>query len=164
MASRSLSDLEANTKIKAERFEILTREAGLPVLIYCTLRPFEEQAILYRQSRPLSEIKKKAQDLSSLYGRVDLARILMDAGPQNGPHVTNAAPGESLHGYGMALDGCPMRAGKPVWGTEAKEDMDLWQIYGELGQAAGLDWAGEWISFKEYPHLQAPGANWRLLI
>ena len=164
MASRSLADLDATTRLRAERFEVLTREAGLDVLIYCTLRSFEEQAILYRQSRPLSQIKKKSQELAVTYGRDDLARILMDAGPQSGPHVTNAAPGESLHGYGKALDGVPMRAGKPVWGTKAREDLILWKMYGELGQAAGLEWAGKWIGFKEYPHLQAPDSSWRLLI
>ena len=53
-----------------------------------------------------------------------------------------------------------MVGGKPVW-----DDSDpLWQIYGEIAQAAGLDWAGEWLGFKEYPHCQLPSANWRKLI
>jgi peptidoglycan L-alanyl-D-glutamate endopeptidase CwlK len=164
MASRKLEDLEATTRTKAERFVMMCDESGLDVLIYCTHRPMLEQAMLYRQSRTLKKIKSKARDLSDVYGRSDLAKILMNAGPQSGPHVTNAAPGQSLHGYRMAFDGVPVRNGKPVWGTSDPDDMKLWQKYGELAQMAGLEWAGHWMTFKEFPHCQQKNTKWQELI
>ncbi len=164
MASRSIADLETTTRAKAEKFISLADAVPkFDYLIYCTLRTNEEQAILYRQSRPLSEIKAKAKELSDTWGRADLAKILMDAGPQYGPHVTNAAPGQSLHNYGMAFDAVPMRNGKPVWGTSDADDKRLWTIYGELAEMAGLEWAGNWSTFREFPHCQQT-ADWRELI
>lgn len=131
MPSRSLSDLHPSTRAKAEAFLDLCAAAGLDVLIYCTFRSPAEQAQLYAQGRTVP-----------------------------GAIVTNARPGESLHNAvdaagnpaARAFDGVPMRAGKPVW---AKGD-PLWKTYGALGEKAGLEWAGRWISFQEFPHLQEP--------
>lgn len=133
MASRSLSDLHPHTRAKAEAFLDLCATAGLDVLIYCTFRSRAEQAALYAQGRTAP-----------------------------GKIVTNARPGESRHNdvdvagkpAARAFDGVPMRNGKPMW---AKGD-PLWKTYGALGKKAGLEWAGEWDSFPEYPHLQEPGA------
>jgi len=50
----------------------------------------------------------------------------------------------------------PLRAGKPVWGTSG-EDGKLWQKVGEIGKSCGLEWAGDWKVFKEYPHFQYTG-------
>jgi peptidoglycan L-alanyl-D-glutamate endopeptidase CwlK len=47
----------------------------------------------------------------------------------------------------------PLRFGKPVWGTSG-EDGELWKKVGELGKAQGLEWAGDWKKFKEFPHFQ----------
>ena len=164
MSSRSLDTLDPGTRQKAERFLSMADDAALDVLIYCTLRTKSEQAILYRQSRPLSTIKMKAQELSDTYGRSDLAKILMDVGPQHGAHVTNAAPGQSLHNYGYAFDGVPLRHGKPVWGTRSKDDLSLWGVYGDLADASGLEWAGHWKNFREFPHCQQSGIRWQELI
>ncbi|MFM8939774.1 MAG: M15 family metallopeptidase [Phenylobacterium sp.] len=30
---------------------------------------------------------------------------------------------------------------------------------GELGEAMGLEWAGRWTRFREYPHFQFTGGN-----
>ena len=140
MSSRSLDTLDPGTRHKAERFLSLADDATLDVLIYCTLRTTEEQAILYRQSRPLSKIKIKAHELSDTYGRSDLAKILLDVGPQHGAHVTNAGPGQSLHNYGYAFDGVPLRHGKPVWGTRSRADLSLWGCM--VIWQMRLDWNG----------------------
>ena len=158
MASRNIDDLQYNVRIKARNFLTLCEEAGLEVLIYCTARGMEEQSILYRQSRTLSEIKAKAKELSDVYGRSDLAKILMSVGPQSGPHVTNAGPGQSLHNYGLAFDGVPMIHGKPIWDVKSP----LWQVYGDIAERAGLSWSGNWKGFKEYPHCQ--DGRWQDLI
>ena len=70
-----------------------------------------------------------------------------------GKVVTNARPGESFHNYRCAVDVVPIKNGKPVW--DVKDP--VWQEVGKLGKAAGLEWAGDWKRFKEFPHFQYTG-------
>lgn len=67
--------------------------------------------------------------------------------------VTNAKGGQSYHNYKVAYDVVPLRNGKPVWDSEDP----VWKQVGELGKQAGLDWAGDWKRFKEFPHFQFTG-------
>ena len=164
MASRDLDDLEQPVQDQARRLQSEANERGLDLLIYCTFRSVREQAKLFRKGRPYKEIKRKADALTEDYGREDLADLLINVGPQYGDIVTNAGPGQSIHNYGLAFDSVPMDGGKPVWGTTAPGDRELWEAYGELVRGVGLEWAGDWETFTEYPHAQDPGANWRELI
>lgn len=124
MASRSLMDLKYPCYRRAEKFVCDCQDAGLDVIVTCTLRTADEQALLYEQGRTAP-----------------------------GPIVTNARPGESMHQYGLALDVVPLRAGKPVW-----EKIDpVWKIVANIGKEAGLDWAGDWVGWNEYPHFQYTG-------
>ena len=67
--------------------------------------------------------------------------------------VTNARAGQSYHNYRCAVDVVPIRNGKAIW--NAKDP--VWQRIGALGKAAGLEWAGDWKRFKEFPHFQYTG-------
>lgn len=67
--------------------------------------------------------------------------------------VTNARAGQSFHNYRCAVDVVPLLHGKPVWDTKNS----LWHDVGRIGKAAGLEWAGDWKRFKEYPHFQYTG-------
>lgn len=67
--------------------------------------------------------------------------------------VTNAKAGQSFHNYRCAVDVVPIVNGKPRW--DAKDE--VWQTIGKLGKAEGLEWAGDWKRFKEYPHFQYTG-------
>ena len=164
MASRDIADLEFDTNILAFNFIKVADEDNFPVLIYCTYRSPEEQARLYRNGRHMGQILDKKDQLVR-FGRDDLAKILLDVGPQYGKtRVTNAGPGQSLHNYGMAFDGVPLRDGKPVWGTRTPEDKAIWSKYGDIAEAVGLDWSGRWTRFREFPHCQKPGQDWRKLI
>jgi len=70
-----------------------------------------------------------------------------------GKIVTNAKSGESWHNYRCAIDIVPLVNGKPNWdGSDP-----IWQTIGELGEKAGLEWAGRWHSFKELAHFQYTG-------
>lgn len=86
MASRSLLDLEPETRRRAEMFIARCTEAGIDVLIYCTHRSHAEQAELYERGRRTP-----------------------------GPIVTNARAGQSWHNWRRAFDFVPMVAGKPAW-------------------------------------------------
>ncbi|MBA1147431.1 M15 family metallopeptidase [Ectothiorhodospiraceae bacterium WFHF3C12] len=164
MASRSLEDLDPRVQARANA--VLADASGrVDLLVYCTHRPVTEQARLYRKGRPFSEIQAKADELDTRYGRPGLAEVLISVGPQYGPRiVTHAGPGQSLHNYGLAFDAVPLEGGKPVWGTEADEDLALWRAFGDLVRQNDLEWAGDWESFTEFPHAQLRGADWRDLI
>lgn len=71
-----------------------------------------------------------------------------------GPIVTNARGFSSAHNYGLAFDGVPMIHGKPAW-----DDHEQWALYGSIAESVGLEWAGTWVKFKEFPHVQMRG--WR---
>ena len=111
----------------------------------------EEQARLYWQSRARQTIKKK---IDTYHNRSFgfLAEILEGVGAQSGPHVTNAGPGESFHNYALAFDAVPLLGGKCCW--KYTDYRPLWEGYGEAVRQAGLEWAGDWTSFREYPHAQ----------
>ena len=163
---RDLNGLTIEMQESAQLHESKCKAAGLEVLIYCTRRSSEDQAKLFRQGRHLWEIEGRAEDLRRLYLRPDLADILIGVGPQKGKRVvTWAGPGQSLHNYGEAYDGCPMFGGKPVWDDTDDESRRLWSLYGRLAVECGLEWAGNWSAGKrEMPHCQSRHADWRDLI
>lgn len=72
-----------------------------------------------------------------------------------GKKVTNAQAGQSWHNYRCAIDVVPMRNGKPVWDGNDP----VWKKVGELGEEAGLEWAGRWVKFKEMAHFQYTGGK-----
>ena len=125
--SRDLADLHHSVAVKAHAHIAACKAVGIDLLVTCTSRTFAEQDALYAQGRTAP-----------------------------GSIVTNAKGGQSLHNYNVAYDVVPLRHGKPVWGTTG-EDGVLWAKVGELGKAQGLEWAGDWKKFKEYPHFQYTG-------
>lgn len=69
-----------------------------------------------------------------------------------GKVVTNARAGQSWHNYKLAFDVVPIVGGKAMW-----NDLRTFKRLGEIGKSVGLEWAGDWKSFKEYPHFQWTG-------
>jgi len=149
---------------RVHQFVRFCDELGVKILIYCTYRTVEEQARLYRKGRNISDINRKAHQLREEYGRPDLADLLIAVGPQHGSIVTNAGPGQSMHNYRLAADGVPLLDGKPVWNTRTRDEQEAWGIYGDMALRAGLEWAGNWTRFREFPHVQEPHIHWRDLI
>lgn len=165
MSSRDIGDLRPNVAAKARDFLAATAAAGLDVLIYCTRRTFAEQARLFRQGRSLAQIRARARELEHQFERRDLAEILLSVGPQSGQRIlTYAGPGQSLHNYGAAFDCVPLVAGRAYWQATTAEDLALWGEIGRIGMDAGLEWAGHWTRFQEFPHLEEPTLPWRELI
>ena len=165
MSACDLGELYPEMRARVDEFLTHCQACRFDVLIYCAKRSLEDQARLFRNGRSIGLIWAKADELSERFGRPDLSEILMNVGPQYGERiVTNAAPGQSTHNYGLAVDGVPMIGGKPLWTTDSHDDMQVWNQYGTMATGAGLEWAGHWTSFREYPHLQLPGYDWRDLI
>ena len=133
MSSRRLEDLHPLMRPLVDAFLAACAREGIDLLVTCTYRSNEEQARLYVQGRT-----------------------------RPGPRVTNAKPGQSMHNFrfngkpaSLAVDVVPMVSGKPVWSATAP----VWQQVGKLGEAAGLEWAGRWKRFREFPHFQHPHAK-----
>ena len=137
--SRKLEDLHPKVKAMAEKMIAECDKAGYDLLVTSTYRDHESQNELYAQ------------------GRTKPGRI-----------VTKAKGGQSWHNYRLAFDIVPLRNGKPVWGTsgngiddnpadDEKDDLELWQRIAAIGKKCGLEWAGDWTSFREYPHFQHSG-------
>ena len=66
--------------------------------------------------------------------------------------VTRAKAGQSWHNWRCALDVVPLVNGKAIW-----DDQAMWKQVGEIGKSCGLEWADDWVTFKEFPHFQYTG-------
>lgn len=127
---------EEVTKIINECNANLTGRAQ--VRISQGLRTFEEQAALY-----------------------EIGRI------KAGKKVTNAKAGQSIHNYGLAVDIVLIIDGKTAsWDTAKDWDNDGvadWYECVKIFAKNGWDWGGNWKTFKDLPHFEKKGFNWRTL-
>ena len=99
-------------------------KAGIVIEVVQGLRTYAEQDALYAQGRT-----------------------------KPGKRVTNARGGQSNHNFGLAVDVCPFRNGKPDWDAPHS----VWQQIGDAGKFEGLEWGGDWTSLVDLPHLQLSG-------
>lgn len=129
MASRSPNDLHPDILPKFHAFLRACQEQAIDVLVTCTYRSNAEQAKLYAQ------------------GRTAPGKIVTDAKPGESKHNNVSANGSPA---AKAFDVVPMVNGKPDW--DATDP--IWERLGEIGERCGLEWAGRWTHFKEYPHFQ----------
>ena len=100
--------------------------------------------------------KAKGIDLlvtSTYRDNVSQAALYAQGRTTPGAIVTKAKPGQSWHNHRCALDVVALVNGKPVWSTTDP----IWQKIGEIGKSCGLEWAGDWKDFKEFPHFQYTG-------
>ena len=126
--SRKLEDLHPYLAQLAEELTAACNADGIDLLITSTYRDFESQQMIYNQGRSL-ESRGRGEKI-----------------------VTNARPGDSWHNYRCAFDVVPLIGGKPSWSDNA-----LWKRVGQHGVNVGLEWAGNWRTFKEFPHFQFTG-------
>lgn len=66
----------------------------------------------------------------------------------SGNIVTNAKAGYSWHNFFLAFDVVPVENGKINWKSKN------WTKIGTLGKTFGLEWGGDWKTFKDLPHFQ----------
>ncbi|KWX70482.1 M15 family metallopeptidase [Paenibacillus jilunlii] len=103
---------------------------GIPIVITQGLRTIAEQNALYAQGRT-----------------------------KKGAIVTNARGGSSFHNYGLAMDfALLLPDGQNIsWDMSRDGDGDKLADWKEVVQEAkklGLEWGGDWTSFKDYSHFQ----------
>jgi len=128
---------------QVERFLEKIKERGLPAHVFETYRSFERQEKLYSQGREKSK---------GIWVITNKSKI-----------VTKALPGKSWHAYGIAVDfafdgNLHKRGVQWSWNdadvTKPGKQSLPWNELGELGVGCGLEWAGNWKRFKEFPHFQ----------
>lgn len=97
-------------------------------------------AVLARYGIParLTDTRRSSLDQWKLYirGRVT-----------QGPIVTRARPGSSLHEYGRAFD---ITFLGPGYHAPAR----WWNFAGAVGRSLGLRWGGDWKTLRDRPHFE----------
>lgn len=100
----------------------------------------------------ISSCKKEGIDvlITSTYRDIESQNKLYAQGrTEPGKKVTNAKGGQSFHNWRVAFDFVPIISGKAQW-----NDIALFKKCGEIAKSHGLEWAGDWKTFKEYAHCQ----------
>lgn len=139
-----ISDTKIKTlhpKIRAAAIKFLNdaAKAGIKIRVTSGLRTYEEQGKLYAQGRTQQELNNMGY--SYLIAQPQLLK------------VTNAAPGYSLHNFGLALDVVEIKDGKAV-GFQKDYPLSRWSEIATYGKANGFSWGGDWTGFKDRPHFQ----------
>ena len=129
--SRKISDLHPKLQAIANTFLMHCKANGIDVIITSTLRDYEAQDALYAIGRTVK-------------GEVVSAQFPI------GRKVTNSKGGESFHNFRVAFDCVPVDSkGHAIW-----DSVKLWQEIGQIGIELGLEWGGNFVSFKDKPHFQ----------
>lgn len=130
LAARPLPDsLHPIVAEKSLELVEAAEEIGINILITDGFRSFKEQDIIYEQGRTAE-----------------------------GNIVTYAEGGESYHNYGLAIDfALQLDDGSVVWDIERDDNgsgRPDWFEVADIGKELGFDWGGDWVRFKDYPHLE----------
>ncbi|MGO4953114.1 M15 family metallopeptidase [Paenibacillus sp. DRB1-1] len=129
-SDKRLIGLDSVFKLVIEKLIERCYARGVWIVITQGLRTYAEQDDLYAQGRT-----------------------------KPGKVVTDARGGYSNHNFGFAADfALLLRDGRTVsWDTLKDDDKDSlpdWSEVVEEAKKLGLEWGGDWRSFKDMPHLQ----------
>lgn len=136
MDSISETRLEPLNPVFANRVRSLAEALGFDIRITQGLRTSAEQDALYSQGRlALNLVNEK--------------RLALKWAPltvEQNVKVTNAAPGQSWHEYGMAVDVVPMEP-TPDWNLSHPQWAKIVEMTPQFKLKDGISW-------KDEPHLQ----------
>ena len=136
---------------------------GVEMRPFYAVRSPWEQARIWRSTRATGEITDRVERLK-FNGAAFLGEVLLEVGPQSAPpgargHLTSAAPGNSWHQWGEALDCFWCYNDKAIWSTVATEQLgndvegNGYQVYAEEAIELGLLSAGAAWGW-DYVHVQ----------
>lgn len=127
MSDRNLDHLHPKVAAAAKAALSDCEAQGMKVLVTCTLRSRAEQTALYAQGRTTE-----------------------------GPIVTHAKAGQSMHQYGCALDLYPNPGGKP----DFTGHHPWWPRIAAIFKAHGFKWGAEWQGgAREMAHFEMMGGH-----
>lgn len=125
-SERHIGGLHIKAQELARRFMKAASQGPHTVKIISGTRSYNEQNALFRQGR---------------FGNPP-------------PRVTNARGGESNHNFCIAFDiGLFDENGKYLTGATSAE-VKAYEDVAEIARTEGLDWGGNWVSFRDIPHYQ----------
>lgn len=125
-SERRLAKVHPALASRARAMIELLAQSGVDIVITQGLRTWEEQDALYAKGRTVAPIGKKFI-------------------------VTNAKGGQSYHNFGLAFDIVVLDAlGKFDWNDKHPG----WAAAAKAGKSLGLEWGGDWRTFKDIPHYQ----------
>lgn len=117
--------------VESKRDQLIAQaeEVGIEILITDGFRSVEEQNDIHAQGRT-----------------------------RGGNVVTYAEGGESYHNYGLAIDfALRLPDGSVVWDIQRDGNGNGrpdWFEVADIAKELGFEWGGDWVRFKDYPHLQ----------
>ena len=76
-----------------------------------------------------------------------------DALYKQGPHVTRARGGQSMHNFGLAADFCLFKDGKDIW-TPSSGPKSIYTPLAQATRQAGLVWGGDFRTIYDPGHIQ----------
>jgi len=129
--SRKLEDLHWYVKDLAEELLLKVKEKlNLNIIIYFTIRTFQEQNEIYAQGRT-----------------------------KPGKIVTNAKGGQSYHNFGLAFDLAVLKPNKTIdWNQTADindDDLPDYDQIGEIAEDMGLEWGKRFTNLAgDFGHFQ----------
>ena len=127
--------------LKEYAIELIKRcyKEGIRVQLSSGYRSTIDQAYIYGQGRS-----------SYIYNGKQYGRIKDSNGKQL-PIISNAKPGTSIHNYGLAIDYFLVTedGNNSIWAINSD-----WKLVAAIAKSMGFDWGGDWLSFRDYPHLQ----------
>ncbi len=74
-----------------------------------------------------------------------------------GKIVTKAKGGQSVHNY---MPSCAFDIAFKL-GKEIHWEIDLFKKFAKIAKSFQLEWGGDWKTFQDNPHYQAPNYTWR---
>jgi peptidoglycan L-alanyl-D-glutamate endopeptidase CwlK len=138
--STDTSILEPEFREKIEKVLEGCKRRGFELRPFFTVRDVLEQARLWRQSRPLTEIERVVRKLRR-EGASFIADSIEKVGPQYGRWATNNLPGQSWHQWGMAIDCFVIPDdGHSVWSSKHPGYLAYAEESRSLGLTAGYFW------------------------
>ena len=158
MAQRDTRLLEPDTREMVAALVTGCRQRGVEMRPYCTVRTPQEQAKIWRQSRSGERIERRIRDLRDK-GAPWLADVLEGVGPQEGPPITGALPGESWHQWAEACDLFWLVDGDAVWGADKMIDgQNGYRVMTEVARSVGLHvvsfTGSDGRRIRDWPHVQ----------
>lgn len=142
---------------KPTREQQLAKIAELRLLIEKLLKrqPTALQPLVRRQSeKVIAEMEKFGYPVMVFQGfrsKAEQDYLYAQGRTRPGSIITNAKGGYSFHNYGVAVDIVFIENGRASWGEHHP-----WNILGQIGKKHGFLWGGDWVGFKDRPHLEMP--------
>ncbi len=134
-------------------YTYLGKNAPLPT----ELNPIVEE----KKNTLINQAAKKKIDIVITEGIRSFAKqdqIYQQGRSRPGRIVTYTKAGESYHNYGLAFDFALVdHSGNIIWNTQYDGNQNGkadWYEVADLGKKLGLEWGGDWPSFKDDPHFQ----------